>query len=282
MGKDILVNNGVDYVYFMRLGEAGPIKIGHSVNIKERLAVIQVNNPYLITLLAVVDGGFSKERELHKLFKDHKIYGEWFYPHTDILNYINNLPYLGWISEDLRYHVKKGSEHANWKGDAASLSSKRQRLKAHLRHKKNNICERCGHGGRLDCVFRDGNIDNSSSDNVQLLCRRCRMELDGTLDNLLKQPKRPLVPAQPCIICYKYYKPLRNGRCHACCEYFRRNGIERSEMRKREQKSPAPCIICNRVSNLVHGRCHACYEYLRLNKKERSYLLRKIQVESHS
>ena len=136
MGKDILVNNGVDYVYFMRLGEAGPIKIGHSVNIKERLAVIQVNNPYLITLLTVVDGGFSKERELHKLFKDHKIYGEWFYPHTDILNYINNLPYLGWISEDLRYHVKKGSEHANWKGDAASLSSKRQRLKAHLRHKK--------------------------------------------------------------------------------------------------------------------------------------------------
>src|SRR5229473_2134275 len=32
-----------------------------------------------------------------------------------------------------------------------------------------------------------------------------------------------------CIICQKKYKPLRRGRCHACNEFYRRRGIERTK-----------------------------------------------------
>jgi hypothetical protein len=35
-------------------------------------------------------------------------------------------------------------------------------------------------------------------------------------------------PPRPCAVCGRPAKPLRRGRCHACDEYFRRRGVERS------------------------------------------------------
>lgn len=32
-----------------------------------------------------------------------------------------------------------------------------------------------------------------------------------------------------CLICKRRYSPLRKGRCHACNEYWRRHGIERTK-----------------------------------------------------
>lgn len=54
------------------------------------------------------------------------------------------------------------------------------------------------------------------------------MNLDDRL-KVLRNIPRPTKPQQ-CIICRLFKKPLRKGRCHACNEYYRKRGKERSEI----------------------------------------------------
>ena len=82
-------------IYFVQMGKNGPIKIGKTANIKERLKVFQASSPYKIKLLY-----YKKcfkpplEYELHKKFKAERIHGEWFHPSKKIFNYIEQLKML--------------------------------------------------------------------------------------------------------------------------------------------------------------------------------------------
>jgi hypothetical protein len=42
-----------------------------------------------LELLGLIEGTAARERELHKRFSVHRIGGEWFLPHEDILTYFN-------------------------------------------------------------------------------------------------------------------------------------------------------------------------------------------------
>lgn len=76
------------YVYIIecRIDESSsnnPVKIGYTSNLKKRLAELQVGNPLELILLAATaydseEIAAEKEAHYHKLFKRHKIRGEWF------------------------------------------------------------------------------------------------------------------------------------------------------------------------------------------------------------
>lgn len=68
------------WVYFARLGDDGPIKIGHGVNPRRRVASLTSLSPHVITLLAAMpcDDSFREEQSLHQKLAASRIKGEWF------------------------------------------------------------------------------------------------------------------------------------------------------------------------------------------------------------
>lgn len=80
-------------IYFVRSGDDGPIKIGHtSTGVGRRVSTLQTGNPLKMTLLAVEPGTRTRERELHDMFADAEMPGEWFKPTKALLMYIAALP----------------------------------------------------------------------------------------------------------------------------------------------------------------------------------------------
>jgi hypothetical protein len=67
--------------YFIRSRLTGYIKIGTSVNARKRLRGLASMYPDCFELIAV--GGI--ESELHKQLNTHRVHGEWFQPHADVL-----------------------------------------------------------------------------------------------------------------------------------------------------------------------------------------------------
>lgn len=70
-------------VYFIRSPQG--IKIGMSNNPEGRLRVLQTGHTEPLELLAFTEGGKDLEREYHTRFAAHRLAGEWFAPHPDIL-----------------------------------------------------------------------------------------------------------------------------------------------------------------------------------------------------
>ena len=73
-------------VYFMAEGDK--IKIGHSVNPKQRARGLKTHSP--LKILLTLPGGAKRERQLHKQFSQFLIHGtkEWFWRRPEILKFI--------------------------------------------------------------------------------------------------------------------------------------------------------------------------------------------------
>ena len=94
------------WVYFIREGHDGPIKIGYAWRITDRLTSAQVGNYrrlYLIGAIYVVEAEpirrgrvCRRTRELevtlHDRFASARIRGEWFMPTESLLEYVAALP----------------------------------------------------------------------------------------------------------------------------------------------------------------------------------------------
>lgn len=79
-------------VYFLRpVGQVGPIKIGCSVNAKERLFAMNLSSPIPLELLAVVPGSARIERAIHVIFEKQRSHGEWFFPSPKLIKLIDDL-----------------------------------------------------------------------------------------------------------------------------------------------------------------------------------------------
>lgn len=74
-------------VYFIQSSE-GSIKIGYSQNIQKRLKSLQTNHSSSLQLLGIIKGDKQKEKEIHNLFKNSRIKGEWFFPSYQVLKFI--------------------------------------------------------------------------------------------------------------------------------------------------------------------------------------------------
>lgn len=79
------------YVYFVRAGDDGPVKIGRSIDVPQRAAALQTANHEPLRVLARVPGGSSMELMLHRQFQSVRLHGEWFRPTVDLLSFIREV-----------------------------------------------------------------------------------------------------------------------------------------------------------------------------------------------
>lgn len=76
------------YVYFIRAGNRGAIKIGVAVDVERRIAELQTGNAFKLNVIAKLkcrneQEAYEKERKFHKFFKSQRIRGEWFMGNID-------------------------------------------------------------------------------------------------------------------------------------------------------------------------------------------------------
>lgn len=65
-------------VYFIQVGDEGPVKIGRATNVKRRLAELQVAHYESLRILREITGEHAVERWFHKKFNHLQLRGEWF------------------------------------------------------------------------------------------------------------------------------------------------------------------------------------------------------------
>ena len=78
-------------VYFIDDGSA--IKIGHAVDVAQRMCSLQTGNRNVLRMLGNVPGGRYHEQELHHEFSSFRIMrgGEWFAKSRDVLRFVDNI-----------------------------------------------------------------------------------------------------------------------------------------------------------------------------------------------
>jgi hypothetical protein len=69
--------------YFVQRARGGPIKIGRSVHVGRRLIALRTGTHERLVILATIDG--DHEARLHQLLARHRLRGEWFSPHPEVL-----------------------------------------------------------------------------------------------------------------------------------------------------------------------------------------------------
>ena len=74
-------------IYFIR-SPAGPIKIGVSIRLSQRLKQLVAEHGEGLEVLAVVDGSYDEEKALHGRFAHLRTVGEWFEPGDDLVGFI--------------------------------------------------------------------------------------------------------------------------------------------------------------------------------------------------
>lgn len=84
-----------DHVVYFVQAECGLIKIGTTGTIAWRLESLRGQSPVALTLLATTPGRRTEEFAYHARFAEHRLHGEWFSPHPDILAEIERLKELG-------------------------------------------------------------------------------------------------------------------------------------------------------------------------------------------
>lgn len=106
-------------------------------------------------------------------------------------------------------------------GDKVGKGGGRQRARKMYRL---GPCIRCKKPA-TDRHHKDDNTANNHPSNIEILCRRCHMAVDGRAKRLavwartLHQPQ----PPKPCVKCGRPYKPLRRGLCSRCNDSLRRS-----------------------------------------------------------
>jgi hypothetical protein len=81
-------------VYFIQMGEGGPVKIGSTINVEKRLATLQNANPEQLRVIRLVPGELWHERWMQGYFASVLIAREWFKFHPDMLTVeFTNDPY---------------------------------------------------------------------------------------------------------------------------------------------------------------------------------------------
>lgn len=91
-------------VYFVRIGDDGPVKIGFTrEGPAKRIAQLQQSCPWKLRMMGFVAGSKHHERALQERLQKHRMEGEWFAPHREVITLINNvlLHGLDWCGVEL-------------------------------------------------------------------------------------------------------------------------------------------------------------------------------------
>lgn len=78
-------------VYFLRCGDDGPIKIGHTkTSVYLRVRALQQTSPHVLRWIGYFDGTLGDEAAAHRLLKNSRLRGEWFNPTHEVLAFIES------------------------------------------------------------------------------------------------------------------------------------------------------------------------------------------------
>lgn len=106
-------------IYFIQQQRTGNenediIKIGWSGDVKRRKAYLGNNSPFPLLILATIPGATrAQEAKLHKFYAPHRVKGEWFTPHEDILKMIREESW-GDIIGELKGQLTENEERLVW------------------------------------------------------------------------------------------------------------------------------------------------------------------------
>jgi hypothetical protein len=76
-------------IYFIQRVSDSAVKIGCSTNIDQRLWALVTEHKVKMSVLGVMEGDRVTEREMHTLFRNSWLRGEWFNPTDDLLDFID-------------------------------------------------------------------------------------------------------------------------------------------------------------------------------------------------
>jgi hypothetical protein len=74
-------------IYFIRSSN-GPIKIGTTIRLSTRLKQLVAEHGEGLEVLAVTEGSYEAESELHRRFSHLRVVNEWFEPGDDLMGFI--------------------------------------------------------------------------------------------------------------------------------------------------------------------------------------------------
>jgi hypothetical protein len=153
--------------------------------------------------------------------------------------------------------------HFNYNPDSTCRQTGRDR--AVLLYPDIGKCEMCDNPA-TDRHHKNDDTFNNSRTNLMFLCRYHHMVEDGRLSKLLINGKKyKLMVKKQCINCGIMIYPLRRGRCHACNEYYRRNGKDRLLLIKDNQQ----LVQCQHCNNWFSARSVSC-KYCNVCKRKLS------------
>lgn len=78
-------------IYFIRVNNNGPIKIGYTKDPERRLRDLQGANAFPLTMVGLRKGSRSDEKCLHNIYQRHRVSTggqEWYNPTKEILSEI--------------------------------------------------------------------------------------------------------------------------------------------------------------------------------------------------
>lgn len=78
-------------IYFARMRNGGPIKIGYTTDVKSRFCALQTSAPTTLVCLRLIEGTIKEEQEIHRKFHRIRKHGEWFRSTLPLTKYIASL-----------------------------------------------------------------------------------------------------------------------------------------------------------------------------------------------
>lgn len=82
--------------------------------------------------------------------------------------------------EHIEKRKRSGEKSHHWTGD--QVSERGGRARALRLYKNIGPCVRCG-AVKAERHHKDGNTANNAVENIEALCRRCHMEIDGRMES---------------------------------------------------------------------------------------------------
>lgn len=157
------------WTYFVQPELGGAIKIGFtSKPPQSRLSGLQVGSPVKLRLIGLLEG--NREHELHSRFGKHRLHGEWFHEHHDLVQFI-----AGECRQLLR-EVER--ENERWREEHTLLSIRK--ISNYLQ-----VSERT-----VKCFIKNGELAVCPGSNPPLVT-------ELSLSQFLESRKAPAVPGPP-------------------------------------------------------------------------------------
>jgi len=213
-------------VYAIEAVGAGLVKIGRANNVYERLFGLQTASGYPLRIINVVAGGSKTETELHRLFAEHRVRGEWFLlePIRAAIEALQTLPVAVW---------GRRCQHC-----AAPIWG------------RSSLCKPCGYRSISDAASARAAAAGTPRRRCAVCDRGISRDCKHCPQCTAARPSRPGSPHSgvrySCVACGGRVSAAASKHCFPC------------EL-KRRAASRSPCLDCGgRTSHLGVKRCHQC------------------------